>query len=46
MARELFQVWDEKRFGHITIEELAEQLISFGLATNEDQVIKLMQTVL
>ena len=46
MALELYQCWDKKRFGHITIEELAFELISLGLATNLDQVTKLMQSVL
>ena len=46
MALDLYRCWDKKRFGHITVEELAAELISLGLATNLDQVIKLMQSVL
>lgn len=46
LALDLYRCWDKKRFGHITIEELAAELISLGLATNLDQVTKLMQSVL
>jgi len=45
LAKELFACWDKKRLGHITIEEMAEELISFGLAANRDMVVKLIQTV-
>jgi hypothetical protein len=45
MVKELFTCWDEKRLGHITIETLAENLISFGLSMSQDQVLKLLSAL-
>ena len=45
IAKELFACWDTKRLGHITVEELAEQLISFGLSASKQQVVKLLQAI-
>lgn len=45
VATELFSCWDTRRLGHITIEELAEQLISFGLSVSKEQVVKLLQAI-
>ncbi len=42
VAKELFACWDQKRFGHISIDTLAENLISFGLALSKDQTVKLI----
>jgi len=36
MAKELFSCWDEKRIGSIKIDNLAENLISFGLSMSRD----------
>ena len=41
MAKELFNAWDTSRLGHISVITLAENLISFGLAMDEKQVIRL-----
>ena len=45
MVKELFACWDEKRLGHITLETLAENLISFGLSMSQDQVLKLLSAL-
>ena len=42
LAKDLFACWDKKRFGHISIEQLSEELISFGMAVDEEQVVKLI----
>lgn len=42
VAKELFACWDRSRLGHISIETMAENLISFGLAMSKDQVVKLI----
>lgn len=41
----MFACWDQKRLGHITVEELSEQLISFGLSASTSQVLKLLQAI-
>lgn len=43
LAKELFACWDTARLGHININDLAENLISFGLAISKDQVVKLIK---
>jgi Ca2+-binding EF-hand superfamily protein len=42
MAQELFTCWDTSRLGHIKLEVLAENLISFGLAMSKEQVTKIL----
>ena len=43
LAKELFNAWDTSRLGHIDLAELAENLISFGLAMSKKQVVRLAQ---
>lgn len=43
IAKELFGCWDRSRLGHVNLETLAENLISFGLAMDKEQVVKLLQ---
>jgi hypothetical protein len=45
LAKELFACWDKSRLGHVNVDVLAENLISFGLALDKEQVIKLLQTL-
>lgn len=42
LAKELFACWDQSRLGHISVNELAENLISIGLALSKDQVVMLI----
>ena len=42
-AKELFNAWDTLRMGSIRLETFVENLISFGLAMNKQQVIRLVQ---
>jgi len=42
LAKELFACWDQSRLGHISVNDLAENLISMGLALSKDQVLKLI----
>ena len=42
IARELFLCWDTAKLGHISIQALSENLISFGLAMTRDDVSKLV----
>lgn len=38
-------VWDTNRMGRISIQEIAKELISCGLALNKDQVMKMIEAV-
>jgi hypothetical protein len=42
LAQELFTCWDTSRLGHIPLDVLSENLISFGLAMSKAQVIRLL----
>jgi hypothetical protein len=42
-AKELFNAWDINRIGSIQIDFFVENLISFGLALDKKQVIRLVQ---
>lgn len=45
MVKELFACWDRKRLGHITMEVLSDNLISFGLSTSQEQVSELISAL-
>ena len=45
MAREVFNCWDTARMGHISLNALAQNLISLGLATSKDEVLKLFTII-
>jgi Ca2+-binding EF-hand superfamily protein len=46
LGKELFACWDPERRGRIGVQDLAENLISFGLSMSLEQVVDLIKALL
>lgn len=45
LAKEIFKAWDVENKGYLSVEELTDQLVGLGLATNKSFVERLLETL-